>query len=55
MWGATDKVSWRNAEDGTFGSLNNHDAHIFNHALKPKASAYTLAAIFHAYVLANGL
>jgi len=56
MWGSTDKYSWRKAKEGdTFGSLLDHNAHIFDDNLQPKASAYALLAILTEYVAANGL
>lgn len=56
MWGFSDKYSWRVAGEGdTFGSLLNHDAHIFDTDLRPKASAYALLAVFSEHLASKGL
>mmetsp|Transcript_400 Transcript_400/g.1067 ORF Transcript_400/g.1067 Transcript_400/m.1067 type:complete len:342 (-) Transcript_400:443-1468(-) len=54
MWGATDRLSWRQGRPGDlFEEALNHRAHIFDKELRPKPSAYTLLAIFQAYVAAK--
>jgi endo-1,4-beta-xylanase len=58
MWGATDRYTWRQDDPdnpSTFGSLLDHTPHIFDRDFKPKASAYTLAAILNAYNAARAI